>query len=320
MLKFVLRRILQSLPILIAITAVVYFVIRLAPGDPFTGMVDPRVSQEALAAARERLGFNQPVYVQYLKWLKELLTGNLGYSIRFQRPVVEIISERLPASLLLGLSTQFIVFALGLPVGVLAATRKNTWLDHTVTTFAFAGLAVPSFFFGLLLIRVFALQLQWLPSSGMVTPGVDYTGLAYIWDVARHLLLPALTLGLISVAGLMRYVRSAMLEVVRQDYIRVARAKGLSEKVVMYRHALRNALLPVITILGLELPALVGGAILTETIYSWPGLGRVGFTALLERDYPVLMAFNLMAAVLTLVGSLLADVGYALVDPRIRYD
>lgn len=320
MLQYVLRRILQAVPILIAITAVVYVVIRLAPGDPFTGMVDPRISQEALAAARERLGLNQPLYIQYLKWLGELLRGNLGYSIRYQQPVLEIISQRLPASLLLGLATQFVVFALGLPIGVLAATRKHTWLDHAVTTFAFAGLAVPSFFFGLVLIRVFALQLQWLPSSGMVTPGAPARGLAHLLDVARHLILPALTLGLISVAGLMRYVRSAMLEVVRQDYIRVARAKGLAERVVIYRHALRNALLPVITILGLDLPALVGGAILTETIYSWPGLGRVGFTALLERDYPVLMAFNLMAAVLTLLGSLLADVGYALVDPRIRYE
>ncbi len=320
MLKYVIRRILQALPILLAITVVVFLVIRLAPGDPFTGMVDPRISQDAIEAARVRLGLNQPLYVQYWHWLRELLTGNLGYSIRFQRPVADIITERLPASLLLGLATQFIVFALGLPIGVLAATRKNTWLDHVVTTFAFAGLSVPSFFFGLALIRVFALQLQWLPSSGMVTPGAHYSGWAHYADLARHLILPALTLGLVSVAGLMRYVRSAMLEVVRMDYVRVARAKGLAEKTVVYKHALRNALLPVVTILGLELPALVGGAILTESIYSWPGLGRVGFTALLERDYPVLMAFNLMAAVLTLAGSLLADLGYALVDPRIRYD
>lgn len=320
MARYALRRILQSLPILLGITLIVFFIIRLAPGDPFSGMIDPRIKPEDLELARDRLGLNAPIYIQYLKWLGQLLQGDLGYSLRFKQPVAELIASRLPNSLLLAVFTQLIVFLVGIPVGVMAATRKNSWLDYAVTGLAFAGLAMPTFFFGLLLLRTFAFQLKWLPSSGMVTPGTNLTGLPYILDVAAHMLLPALMLGLVSVAGLMRYVRSGMLEVLRQDFVRVARAKGLAGRVVIYKHALRNALIPVITVLGLELPTLVGGAIITETIFSWPGMGVLSYTALLERDYPVLMGVNLMFAVLTLTGNLLADLGYALVDPRIRYD
>lgn len=318
--RYVLRRLLQSVPILVGITVVVFFVIRLAPGDPFTGMIDPRIQQADIELARQRLGLNAPVYVQYLKWMGQLLQGELGYSLRFKQPVSELILSRLPNSLLLALVTQLVVFLIGIPAGVIAATRKGTWVDHAATGLAFAGLAIPTFFFGLMLLRIFSFQLRWLPSSGMVTPGANYTGWAHVKDVAQHMVLPALMLGLVSVAGLMRYVRSGMLEVLRQDFVRVARAKGLSGKVVIYRHALRNALIPVVTILGLELPTLVGGAIITETIFAWPGMGILSYTALLERDYPVLMAINLIFAVLTLAGNLLADVGYALVDPRIRYN
>lgn len=320
MARFVLHRLLQAIPILFGITLIVFFVIRLAPGDPFSGMIDPRIDPAQIEAARERLGLNAPLYVQYLRWLGELIRGNLGWSVRHQLPVTEIIAQRLPATLLLGLATQILVWVVAIPVGIVAATRKGRWLDHLLTGLTFAGLAMPSFFIGLLLLRTFALQWGWLPSTGMVTAGVRLTGWAYYWDVARHLALPAITLGVISMAGLTRYVRSGMLEVLRQDFVRVARAKGLSERVVTFRHALRNALIPVVTIIGLDLPVLVGGAIIVESIFTWPGMGRLGYTALLERDYPVLMAMNLMFALLTLAGSLIADIGYAVVDPRVRYD
>ncbi|BDG60729.1 ABC transporter permease [Caldinitratiruptor microaerophilus] len=320
MARYVIRRLLQAVPVLLGITVVVFLMIHLAPGDPMSAMVDPRIDPAQLEAARQRLGLGEPLAVQYVRWLGELLRGNLGYSYMYKRPVAEVVGERLPASLLLGLATEIVVFAFGIPAGVLAATRRGTRVDRLATLFAFGGLAVPSFFFGLVVIRVFALQLGWFPSGGMVTPGREPVGLEGLLDVAHHLVLPALVLGLVSVAGLMRYVRSSLLEVLGQEYVRVARAKGLGERVVVYRHALRNALIPVVTIFGLELPALVGGAIITESIFSWPGMGRLSFEALLRRDYPVLMAVNLIFAVLTLLGALLTDIGYALVDPRIRYD
>lgn len=318
---FIIRRLLQMVPILFGATLLIFLVIKMAPGDPFSGLIDPRVSPQKIEELRRSYCLDCPLPLQYWGWLKEAVRGNLGYSIRFKTPVAEIIGNRLGPTLALGLTAQFIVFLIGIPIGILAARYQHSWLDNIVTVLAFAGLSIPAFFFGLLLLRTFALgSLKLFPSSGFVTPGASLAGLPFLLDIGHHLILPALALGITGIAGLMRYVRASMLEVLRQDYIRTARSKGLSEKVTTYKHALRNALIPVITILGLELPALVGGAIITESIFMWPGIGRLTYTALLERDYPVLMGLNLMFAFLTMVGSLLADVGYAVVDPRIRYD
>jgi len=319
--NYIARRLLQMLPILLGATLLIFTVIKMAPGDPFSAMIDPRVSPQKIQELRHKMCLDCPLPLQYWGWLKEALKGNLGYSIRFKTPVTEIIRERLGATLALGITTQFVVFILGIPLGVLSARRQNSWVDNLTTVVAFAGISVPAFFFGLLLLRTFSLG-SWkiFPSHGFVTAGSSLTGLPMLLDMGHHLVLPALALGITGIAGLMRYVRSSMLEVLRQDYVRTARAKGLSEKIVVYKHALRNALIPVITILGIDLPALVGGAIITETIFMWPGIGRLTYTALLERDYPVLMGLNLMFALLTMLGSLLADIGYAVVDPRIRYD
>jgi peptide/nickel transport system permease protein len=310
------------IPILLGATLLIFLVIKLAPGDPFSAMIDPRMDPRKIEELRRLYCLDCPLPLQYWNWLKLILQGNLGTSIRFKIPVSQMIGERIGPTLALGLTSEFLIFLLGVPLGILAAVRKDTRLDYLMTGLAFAGLSIPAFFFGLLLLKFFALgtPLRLLPSSGSITPGADFKGIEYVTDVAKHLVLPALALGITGVAGLMRYVRTSMLEVLRQDYVRTARAKGLSEAVVVYKHALRNALLPVVTILGLELPNLVGGAIITESIFIWPGIGRMTYTALLERDYPVLMALNLMFAVLTMLGSLLADIGYALVDPRIRYD
>lgn len=318
---YVVRRLLQMLPILFGTTLLIFIVIKMAPGDPFSGLIDPRVSPQKIEELRRRYCLDCPLPLQYWGWLKQAVQGNLGYSIRFKTPVSEIIGERLGPTLALGITAEMIVFLLGIPIGVLSARYQNSWLDNVATVFAFAGISIPAFFFGLLLLRSFALGgVKLFPSSGYMTPGSSLVGVPAFLDVGHHLVLPALALGITGIAGLMRYVRASMLEVLRQDYVRTARAKGLTDQVVIYRHALRNAFIPVITIIGLDLPTLVGGAIITESIFIWPGIGRLTYTALLERDYPVLMALNLMFAFLTMLGSLLADIGYALADPRIRYD
>lgn len=309
------------IPILLGATILIFLVIKMAPGDPFSGMIDPRMDPRKIEELRQRYCLNCPLPEQYWNWLKLVLQGDLGTSIRFKTSVSTMIGERLGPTLTLGLASELIVFLLGIPVGILAATRQNSWVDNLVSVFAFAGISIPAFFFGLLLLKWLALGgLRLLPSAGYMTPGAKLSGLPLYMDIGQHLVLPALALGITGIAGLMTYVRSSMLEVLRQDYIRTARSKGLAERVVVYKHALRNALIPVVTIIGLQLPAVVGGAIITESIFMWPGIGRLTYTALLERDYPVLMALNLMFAFLTMVGSLLADIGYAVVDPRIRYD
>lgn len=317
---FILRRFVQLLPMLLGASLLIFAVIRLAPGDPYSGLIDPRADPAKVEELRRRHCLDCPMLQQYWRWLTHAVRGDLGTSIRFRIPVADLIGDRLGPSIALGVASQSIVLLAGIPFGVLAAVRRGTWVDAVLTTCSLAGLAIPAFFFGLLLLRWLSLGgLQILPSAGFTTPGVHATGVALWLDAARHLILPAMALGVTSIAGLMSHVRSAMLEVLRQDYLRTARAKGLPERVVVYRHALRNALMPVVTLLGLNLPALLGGAIITESLFQWPGLGRLTYTALLERDYPVLMALNLLFAGLTLLGSLLADVGYAVVDPRVRY-
>jgi len=318
---FVVRRLVQLLPMLLGASLLIFAVIRLAPGDPYSGLIDPRADPAKVAELRRRHCLDCSMPQQYWRWLTHAVRGDLGTSVRFRIPVAELIGDRLGPSVALGAASQSIVLLAGIPFGVLAAVRRGTWVDAAVTTCSLAGLAIPAFFFGLLLLRWFSLGgLQILPSAGFTTPGSELSGTALFLDAARHLILPATALGVTSVAGLMSHVRSAMLEVLRQDYLRTARAKGLPERVVLYRHALRNALMPVVTLLGLNLPALLGGAIITESLFQWPGIGRLTYTALLERDYPVLVALNLLFAALTLLGSLLADVGYAVVDPRVRYD
>lgn len=318
---YLVRRLLQLIPILLGATLLIFLIVKLAPGDPFSGMVDPHADPRKIEEARRRLCLDCPLPLQYWGWLKEILKGNLGTSIRFNAPVSKMIGERLGPTVLLGLASSLIVYVIGIPVGIVTARRQNTWVDNLAVILAFGGLSIPAFFLGLLLLKAFALG-GWklFPSSGYMTPGASLTGWPKALDVARHLVLPAIALGVTGIASLMRYVRSSMLEVLRQDYVRTARAKGLVEQRVVYKHALRNALIPVITIIGLSLPGLVSGAIITESVFIWPGIGRLLYTSLLERDYPVLMGLNLMFAILVMLGSLLADIGYAFVDPRIRYD
>ncbi len=315
MLSYLVKRLLIALPVLLGVTVITFTIINLAPGDVVDLLVDPNISATDLAALRESLGLNDPVPVQYAKWLGQLLQGNLGYSYVNGQAVAERIGDRMGATLSLSLFALLIAYLIAIPVGVISATKQYSLIDYISSILALVGVSVPNFFLGIGLIYVFALKFQWLPVSGMYTLGGDNS----LFDLLRHMILPAFVLGAGTVGQVTRYTRSAMLEVVRQDFIRTARAKGVSQTVVIYKHALRNALIPVITLLGLQIPNLLGGAIITEQIFSWPGMGRLSIEAISSRDYPVLMGLNLMAAVLVVLGGLVSDILYSLTDPRIRY-
>lgn len=296
-----------------------FAIMQMAPGNPMQTMIDPKISSEEMQRAQENLGLNDPLHVQYFTWIKEVLSGNLGYTIKTGQPVGELILERLPATLLLTGTAFIIAFTIGVPLGVYSATHRYKMPDYVLTVLSFIGISIPSFFFGLGMIFIFALKLGWLPTSGMVTIGANYTGFALFIDYAKHVAMPAIVLALPTIAVVMRFTRSSMLEVLNQDFIRTADSKGLSKPKVYLKHALRNALIPVITIFGLSIPFLFGGAYITEHIFNWPGMGSLGIQSIVAREYPVIMALNLFTSILVMSGNLLADVMYAWADPRIRY-
>lgn len=315
MVSYLVKRFLIALPVLLGVTIISYGIISLAPGDAVDLMVDPNMSASDLEQMREHLGLNDPIPVRYGKWLGQLLQGNLGYSYLNGQPVAERIGERMGPTLMLSTFSLIIAYLVAIPVGVISATRQYSWVDYLSSVIALIGVSIPNFFLGIGLIYIFALKLDMLPVSGMYTLGADKS----LIDLIKHMILPAIVLGTGTMGQVTRYTRSAMLEVVRQDYVRTARAKGVSQAMVTYKHALRNALIPVITLLGLQIPNLLGGAIITEQIFSWPGMGRLTIEAISGRDYPVLMGLNLMAAILVIFGGLLSDLLYSLADPRIRY-
>jgi len=319
MLIYVARRLLIAVPILLGITAITYLLVSLAPGDPVTAMLDPEqmtvLGPDWVAERKAELGLDKPIPVRYLLWLRELSQGNLGYSAIDRQPVTAKIAERLWPTLKLMLAAMAIGIGVGVPIGILSAVKQYSFLDYLSTLLGLVMISVPSFFLGLGGIYLLSLKLGWLPTAGMATIGAPPS----FWDRLHHLLLPATVLGLAQAAPLIRYARSSMLEVIRQDYVKTARAKGLFERTVLLGHALPNALIPIITVIALHLPALVGGTVIIEQIFAWPGMGTLAITAIFGRDYPVIMAFNLIIALAIVLSSLVADVAYALVDPRIRY-
>jgi peptide/nickel transport system permease protein len=319
MLPYILRRLLIAIPVLLGVTIVTFVFINLAPGDPVTAMLNPQEMTELgpgwVAQQKAALGLDKPLPVRYVLWLGQLAHGNLGYSLVDRRAVTADLGIRLPATLqLMGLAL-LIALVVGIPTGILAAVKQYSWLDYLSNALGLAVISVPGFFIGLAGIYIFALQLRVLPTAGMSTIGVPVT----LPDRLHHLILPAAVLGLAEAAPLIRYARSSMLEVIHQDYVRTARAKGLGSRAVLLSHALRNALVPVITVVALELPSLVGGAVIIEQIFSWPGVGSLAISAIFGRDYPIIMAINLLSGVAIICSSLLADVLYAVVDPRVRY-
>jgi peptide/nickel transport system permease protein len=320
MVSYLLRRFLLAIPILIGVSTIVFIVLHLAPGDPTQIYLNPDIDQELQNQIRNNLGLDQPLHIQYLRWLGSFLTGDFGYSLTQHRPVSDILRSALPHTLVLSLASLLIIFGLGIFTGTISAVRRHGVTDHLTTTLTLLFYSVPTFWLALMFILLFSELLPVLPSAQAMS--INYESLS-LWgrmgDRVRHLILPSLALGLSGAAGIARFARGSMLESLSQDYIRTARAKGLPERVVIYKHALRNALIPVVTLLGLYLPFLFSGAVLVETVFSWPGMGRVIVTAILQRDYPVVMANTFLFGVMVILGNLLADVLYCLVDPRIRY-
>jgi peptide/nickel transport system permease protein len=314
-LPYLFKRILIALPVLLGVTAISYAIISLAPGNAVDILIDPNQTPGQAQRMREELGLNQPIPVRYAKWLGELTRGNLGYSFLTRRPVAERVRERLFPTLSLAFAAILIAYVVALPVGVISATRQYSAADYLSTAIALVGNSLPTFFLGLGFIYLFSVRTRWFPTGGMSTMGQTPT----FSDLLLHITLPALVLGMSIMGAVMRYARSSMLEVMRQDFVRTARAKGVPGRKVLYKHALRNALIPVITLLGIQLPVLIGGAIITEQVFGWPGMGRLTIEAITQRDYPVLMALNLLTAAMVVAGGLFSDVLYAVVDPRIRY-
>jgi peptide/nickel transport system permease protein len=322
MTTYLLRRLMHLIPTLIGISIISFFLIQLSPGGPIDQMADlnPHVTPEVKARIKKDMGLDQPILVQYARWLKRIAFFDFGISLNDNRPVIRKITERLPATLLLNILSIGLMLLLAIPIGFFAAIKPKSWFDRLATIFVFFGFSVPTYAVALLAMIIFGLRLGWLPISGLSSLSwAPVPWWAKVWDVARHLLLPTLVLGLTSLAGLSRYMRSSMLEVIHQDYIRAAEAKGLTFWRIYGVHALRNALIPLVTLLGLMLPDLIGGGVIIETIFAYPGMGRLGYEAIMTRDYNLIMAITVISAGLTVAGNFLADLLYAYVDPRIRY-
>ncbi|HYH12657.1 MAG TPA: ABC transporter permease [Thermomicrobiales bacterium] len=316
--QFILRRLLITIPVLVGVTLLSFFLINLAPGDAVTAYIDPitraELGEDWVEMRRQQLGLDDPVYIRYVYWLREIVQGNLGFSLISGQAVSEQIVSRLgPTSLLMG-TALLIGTVVGIPLGILSAVRQYSVLDYVTTVGGFLTISTPSFFLGLGLVYLFAVRWSVFPSSGMRTLGQDESAL----DVMRHMILPATVLAMAQTPLVMRYARSTMLEVLRQDYMTTARAKGLRERVVLTVHGFRNALIPLITIVGLSLPELLSGAVITETIFQWPGMGTLAVRAVTARDYPVILGVILVTAAMVLLANLLADILYAVADPRIR--
>lgn len=321
MARYILRRLLQQIPIMIGVSILVFSIIQFAPGDPLASYTqNPNMTVAQLESLRKAYGLNASPVQQYFTYMTNALQGNFGFSIQLKQPVASLIAERLGTTFFIAFGSLLISILIAIPIGVISATKQYSVFDYAGTIFALAGISIPVFFFALLLKKWLAIDLRLLPLSGLTTPGKTYVGINKVFDYLNHTFIPLIVLGLSGAGGLMRYTRSSMLEVIRQDYVRTARAKGLKENVVIYKHALRNALIPVVTLLGFTLPGLFSGAIITEIMFALPGMGRLQYNAVLQRDYPIMMGTNLFLAIFTLMGNLLADISYAAIDPRIRMD
>jgi peptide/nickel transport system permease protein len=314
MIKYIIKRILVAIPVLLGITILDYLIMSFA-GSPLEMMVGPKTSQAALEAKAIALGLDKPIYVQYLVWLQQLLQGNLGYSIKSYQPVSQIIGSHIGPTVLLMGTSLIIGLLIAIPTGIYSAVHRYKKRDYTLVTLSFLGSSIPSFFLSLIFIYFFTVRLGWLPSSGMVTAG----GNGGVGDIIKHMIMPVMILA-ISIAGVnIRYVRSAVLEILEKDYLRTAKSKGIGRFLTINKHALRNALISIVTIIGMQIPSLFGGAVIVEQIFSWPGLGLITMNAIINRDYPVIMGVCLLTAVVVLVANLITDIVYALVDPTIQY-
>lgn len=319
MTRYIMRRCLQALILLFFLSIAMFALIHLLPGGADAVFLNPRLSAAGRAAIRARFGLDQPVYVQYLKWLGSALTGNFGFSFATNQPVTDILAQRFPNTMELFIPALLLALILAIGIGVISGVRQGTLTDYTLTTLSYFGISMPIFLFALLSQDIFGVTLHWLPTSGTATYGYTFDFFNTVLDRVLHLILPASVLAITFVAGWSRYMRSSMIDVVKQDYMRTARAKGVSSARLLMRHGLRNAIIPLITIVALDLGQIAGGAAITEGIFAWPGMGSLFIDSLEGRDFPVLLAMLLLAGTFVIAFNLIADILYAVVDPRIRY-
>lgn len=326
MLRYIAKRLLFAVPLLLGIVTATFVIVRLAPGDPMDMYLEPKpggrqLDPEVIELIREKYGLDQPIHIQYVRWLESLARADLGDSFRHRRPVADLLKEAIPYTLQLTFLALLLDALVGIALGVFSAVRKDTVLDRAVTVGSLVVYAIPGFWLALMLVMLFSVNLGWFPTSQ--TRSMDYELLSFggkVVDRLWHLALPVFVMGVAGAAGTARYVRNRLLDVLNEEYVVAARARGFRERTVIVRHALRNALIPIVTIYGMSLPFLLGGATVIETIFAWPGMGRLTVQAVSGRDYPLIMATATIAAVLTVLGNLIADVTYAAVDPRVSYD
>ncbi|MGI8687281.1 MAG: ABC transporter permease [Thermomicrobiales bacterium] len=312
--RYIVSRLIQAAVVLILVTVITFSLIHLAPGGPSAVLTDAKLPPEQIARQRANLGLDKPVYVQFLKWANGLVHGDFGISYTDERTVLSEIGQRLPNTLILAGTAFLLALIVSIPVGIYTAQRARSIPDHIISGISFIGLSTPVFWFGIVLIIIFSVQLHWLPASGMRTINAPNS----LPDLLKHLMMPALVLAMPTTAQFSRFVRASVLETLNQDYVRTARAKGLAPSIVTYRHVLRNALMPVVTIIGLTLPVVVTGAALTETVFGWPGMGRLAVDAASTRDYPVIMGVTVLVAAVVILMNLLTDLAYMAIDPRVR--
>ena len=316
MIKYLSKRLLLLVPVLLIISILAFAMIQMAPGDIADLYQSPDATPEQIEMIRENLGLNDSIVVQYWRWLSNLFTGDLGFSFRTRTAVTGLIGEALLPTLQLMFGTLIVAYIVAIPLGIYAANHKNTWIDHLLTTFSFAGVSMPNFFLGMLLIYFFSVELGWLPIGGMENLSGDMT----FWQALSYYVLPTIVLGASYCANMTRYVRSTVIGINEQNYMRTAVAKGLKEEEMIKRHTLPNALVPILTVIGSDIPRLIGGAVVTEQVFRWPGIGSLMMASINARDYPVIMTITLISAFAVLACNLLVDVSYAYVDPRIRYE
>ena len=319
MTKYIFKRILIAIGVLFGVSLIIFSLVHMQPGNPYTSMIDPTVPPEVIKEMLTKIGYYDPIHIKYIKWISRALRGDLGYSIQYGQPVLQVINSRIWNTVLLSSFALIISTILGIIIGIISAIKKNTLFDYVTTVFSFIGISIPAFFFGLLLIKIFAFDFPILPVSGMKTLGEDYTGIKNALDVLKHMILPGLVLALLQSAAFVRYTRSSMLEILDKDYIRTAKAKGLTKKKSILKHGVKNALIPLVTIICMQIPFIFSGALLTETIFVWPGIGRLNYDAVLNRDYPLIMGILMILSIIILLSNLLADILYAAIDPRIKY-
>jgi peptide/nickel transport system permease protein len=323
MTRYLARRFLQMIPLLVFISLITFMIAALAPGDPVYQYVNPRKrppTQEELAAIRHRYGLDRPIYVRYFIWMRDIFKGDWGYSLLTKNEVTDEVLSRLPHTLLLSGCALLFAIVVAIPLGVLSAVKRYSIIDYATTFVAFVGISIPSFWFALLLVALFANKLGWLPSVGMSSVSGNLQGAEKMLDIAKHLVLPVLALSFTEIAYWMRYQRASLLENLNLDFVRTARSKGLKESIVIWRHAFRNSLVTTVTLIGLSLPWLVNGSYITESIFGWPGMGRLGITSIMARDFPVVMMVTMLSALIVILGNLFSDIMYAFVDPRTRLE